>query len=46
MEIKSLHEGKLSIGMKEYVKDAVEEFQEDVSRSAVRLPPQTKIFLK
>jgi hypothetical protein len=43
MEIKFLDEGKLSIGMTEYVKDAIEDFQDDVSRSAVT-PANKNIF--
>jgi hypothetical protein len=43
MEIEFLPDGKLSIGMKEYVKDAIAEFPEDVSRSAVT-PANKNIF--
>jgi hypothetical protein len=43
MEIKFLDDGKLSICMTEYVKDAIDDFQEDVSRSAVT-PANKNIF--
>jgi hypothetical protein len=41
MEIEFLQDGKLSIGMKEYVQDAIAEFQENVSRSAITLANQS-----
>ena len=43
MEIDFLGDGRLSIGMQEYVKDAIAEFQENVSRPAVT-PANKNIF--
>ena len=43
MEIAFLDDGKLSIGMSDYVKNAIAAFQDDVSRSAVT-PANKNIF--